>query len=68
MIVKDEVYNETGDKEAIAEYDENIREYYRTRTGGGHGISWSEQVSTLLSEKARPHMKEFLADQGFKFH
>ena len=68
VIVKDEVYNETGDKEAIAEYDENIREYYRTRTGGGHGISWSEQVSTLLSEKARPHMKEFLADQGFKFH
>ncbi|GJM12130.1 MAG: NADPH-dependent oxidoreductase [Pseudohongiella sp.] len=67
VIVKDEVYNEEGDIEAIKEYDENIREYYRTRTGGGHGISWSEQVSTLLSEKARPHMKEFLAGQGFKF-
>lgn len=66
VILKEEVYNETGDREAIAEYDENIREYYRTRTGGGHGISWTEQVSTLLSEKARPHMKEFLAAQGFK--
>lgn len=66
VIVKEEVYNEVGDKEAIAEYDENIREYYRTRTGGGHGISWTEQVSTLLSEKARPHMKDFLAGQGFK--
>ena len=67
VIVKEEVYNEVGDKETIAEYDENIREYYRLRTGGGHGISWTEQVSTLLGGKARPHMKEFLADQGFKF-
>lgn len=67
VIVKNEVYNEVGDKEAIAEYDETVREYYRTRTGGGHGISWTEQVSTLLSEKARPHMKEFLSGQGFKF-
>jgi len=65
VILKEEVYNEEGDREAIANYDENIREYYKTRTGGGHGISWTEQVSTLLSEKARPHMKDFLADQGF---
>lgn len=67
VIVKKEAYNEDGDKEAIEEYDERIREYYRTRTGGGHGISWSEQVATLLSEKSRPHMKSFLADKGFKF-
>ena len=67
VILKDEVYNEEGDAEAIQEYDEHIREYYRTRTGGGHGISWSEQVSVLLSEKSRPHMKAFLAEQGFLF-
>lgn len=67
VILKQEVYNEAGDKEAITEYDEQIREYYKTRTGGGHGISWSEQVAELLSEKSRPHMKEFLASQGFKF-
>lgn len=67
VIMKDEVYNETGDAEAIKAYDETIRDYYRTRTGGGHGISWSEQVAVLLSEKSRPHMKEFLAAQGFTF-
>lgn len=67
VILKEEVYNEEGDRETIAEYDERIREYYRTRTGGGHGISWTEQVATLLSEKARPHMRQFLADQGFTF-
>ncbi|MEZ5491610.1 MAG: oxygen-insensitive NADPH nitroreductase [Gammaproteobacteria bacterium] len=67
VIVKEDVYNEVGDAEAIADYDETVREYYRTRTGGGHGISWSEQVATLLSEKSRPHMKAFLAEQGFEF-
>ncbi len=67
VVVKQDKYNEEGDKEAITKYDEGIREYYRTRTGGGHGISWSEQVANLLSEKSRPHMKGFLADQGFTF-
>lgn len=67
VILKQEVYNEDGDREAIAAYDEQIQEYYRTRTGGGHGIKWTEQVASLLSEKSRPHMKDFLAGQGFKF-
>ena len=67
VVVKQDSYNEVGDKDTIANYDEVIREYYRTRTGGGHGISWSEQVATLLSEKSRPHMREFLAGQGFTF-
>ncbi len=65
VIVKDEVYGETGDAELISAYDEHVREYYRLRTGGGHGIRWTEQVAGLLSEKARPHMREFLAQQGF---
>jgi len=67
VIVKQEVYNEVGDAAAIAQYDDRIREYYRSRTGGGHGVSWSEQVAELLSEKSRPHMKAFLAEQGFTF-
>ena len=67
VIVKENSYNTDGDREAIAAYDNEIQEYYRTRTGGGHGISWSEQVSTLLSEKSRAHMRDFLKEQGFTF-
>lgn len=67
VILKDEIYNEQGDAESIKSYDEEIREYYRNRTGGGHGVSWSEQVAVLLAEKSRPHMKAFLAAQGFVF-
>lgn len=65
VIVKEEVYDDSEDAAVIAEYDERVREYYRTRTGGGHGVCWSEQVAALLSEKARPHMRGFLAEQGF---
>ncbi|MCB1665273.1 MAG: oxygen-insensitive NADPH nitroreductase [Pseudomonadales bacterium] len=65
VVLKEECYSDEGDAQRIAEYDEVVREYYRTRTGGGHGICWSEQVAGLLSEKSRPHMRQFLADQGF---
>ncbi len=65
VLIKENVYSQEGDDELIREYDERIREYYRTRTGGGHGTVWSEQVATLVSEKVRPHMRDFLASQGF---
>jgi nitroreductase len=67
VILKQETYNDEADAPLIEAYDEQVREYYRTRTGGGHGICWSEQVAGLLSEKARPHMRGFLAEQGFNF-
>ena len=67
VIVKNEIYDDSGDQPVVAAYDEQVREYYLARTGGGHGISWSEQVADLLSEKARPHMRGFLAEQGFDF-
>lgn len=67
VIVKTDVYDDSADAAVIDVYDEQVREYYRTRTGGGHGICWSEQVAGLLSEKARPHMRGFLAEQGFDF-
>lgn len=67
VILKDERYDDTGDAEAIANYDAEIQAYYRSRTGGGHGTPWSAQVANLLAEKCRPHMRAFLADQGFTF-
>ncbi len=67
VILKKEIYTEEGDAEAIDAYDERIREYYSKRTGGGHGLGWTEQVATLLAEKSRPHMREFLASMGFNF-
>ena len=67
VIVKEETYNERGDEEDVRVYDEKIEKYYKQRLGGGHGITWSKQVSKLLGEKSRPHMRDYLNTQGFKF-
>tara|TARA_E500000331_G_scaffold358093_1_gene422655 strand:+ start:2520 stop:3257 length:738 start_codon:yes stop_codon:yes gene_type:complete len=67
VVLKNEVYEDSQDKAFIDDYDAKVEEYYRTRSGGGHGTSWTAQIAGLLSTKSRPHMKDFLAKQGFKF-
>ena len=67
VVLKDEVYDDSKDAPIIAKYDKEIGEYYGTRTGGGHGTPWTAQIAGLLSGKSRPHMREFLARQGFTF-
>jgi len=64
VLMKDE-YNESGQVELRDQYDETVREYYRTRTGGKKSSCWSEEMKILVGKESRPHMKRFLADQGF---
>jgi len=66
VVLKQDVYEDGGDAETIASYDEHIREYYRTRTSNQKAASWSEQMSGLLSRESRPHMRDFLARRGFE--
>ena len=54
------------DEQTLAEYDEQTRQYYKTRTGGTKDIRWSQQMTGLLGSESRPHMKEFLVKQGFE--
>ena len=49
----------------IAQYDEEIRAYYRKRTGGKKDSSWSLEMKALVGKESRPHMRGFLADRGF---
>ncbi|WP_283130541.1 oxygen-insensitive NADPH nitroreductase [Enterovibrio norvegicus] len=53
------------DTNTLDAYDQTVREYYRTRTGGNKEMSWSEQVSGSLDKEARPFMKVFLESKGF---
>ncbi|TKF27804.1 oxygen-insensitive NADPH nitroreductase [Enterovibrio norvegicus] len=53
------------DIDTLATYDQTIREYYRTRTGGNKEMSWSDQISGTLNKEARPFMKAFLESKGF---
>jgi len=65
VVLKQERYDDSQDAEHIAAYDEDVREYYRTRTGGNKEMSWSEQISGMLVKEARPHMLPFLNNKGF---
>jgi nitroreductase len=65
VTLKEEVYDDPDDRQQIAKYDEQMREYYRLRTGGKLDRVWSEDMSALLGKESRPHMRQFLADRGF---
>lgn len=49
----------------IDAYDEHIRAYYRSRTGGKKDSCWSEEMRALVGKESRPHMRKFLESQGF---
>ena len=65
VILHEDTYNSSEHKEAIAKYDEEMRGYYSLRSADTKQIGWSEQMSAMLSKESRPHIKDFLASQGF---
>jgi len=40
VILKQDRYDDSADVDRITEYDELVREYYKTRTGGNKDNSW----------------------------
>ncbi len=64
VTLKDDSYDTSCDAGGIAAYDEQMREYYRTRTGGTKDTSWTEDMGALLSRETRPHIREFLHARG----
>lgn len=65
VTLKEERYDDSGDRDGIAAYDEQMREYYRTRTGGKKDTAWSTDMAALLGKESRPHMRDFLHRRGF---
>jgi nitroreductase len=60
-----DAYPGEGMLEAIREYDGEMREYYRRRTGGAKESWWSLEMMGVVGKEARPHMRGFLAERGF---
>ena len=58
-------YDATVFDENISTYDETVREYYKTRTGGKKDSTWSAEMKSLVGKESRPHMQGFLKDRGF---
>lgn len=65
VVLKQDVYEDEQDLAAIEAYDEAVRHYYQTRTGGKKVMGWSDQISAMLIKEARPHMLDYLQGQGF---
>lgn len=65
VVLKQERYDDSSDSSLIKDYDQLVRHYYATRTGGTKDSSWSEQISKMLEKEARPHMLSFLKEKGY---
>ncbi|WP_432470471.1 oxygen-insensitive NADPH nitroreductase [Amphritea sp. HPY] len=66
LIFKQEKYSSVKDNQLINDYDEVTLKYYKTRNENNKIEPWSKQMSAMLSKESRPHMKNFLEQQGFK--
>jgi nitroreductase len=52
-------------KEDVADYDQCVSEYYKTRTSNKKQSTWTEELRGHFTSKVRPHMLEFLRSKGF---
>lgn len=53
------------DREGLAEYDMQMRDYYATRQGSKKVGDWSEHVAKQLAKEKRPFMLDYLQKQGW---
>ena len=52
-------------KALLAEYDDQMRAYYASRTSNNKDQSWSSQITAILGREARPYMLSYLQQQGY---
>ena len=64
-IMKTDVWTPDS-QEMLNAYDDELHQYYQTRTGGTKDANWTQEISSLISKESRPHMREFLKQQGFE--
>ena len=52
-------------KTLLAQYDDQMRAYYASRTSNNKDQSWSSQITAILGREARPYMLSYLQQQGY---
>ena len=66
VVLKENSYDSNEEDAQIKDYDEVVRAYYAMRSGNPKSQSWSEQMTGLLEKESRPHMRNYLTQQGFE--
>jgi len=65
VVLKEERYQTAADDTGIQAYDNQLRDYYRTRTGGTKEGCWTLEMKALVGKESRPHMRGFLESRNF---
>ena len=64
-VLMEETYDAERQDALVADYDDTLAAYYRSRSGGTRDSTWSREMRALVGKESRPHMREFLAGRGF---
>ena len=64
-IVHQEEYSEKNYNKAIEEYDQQLKEYYSSRSHNNKDADWSGLMAKFFSKERRKHLKRFLKERGF---
>lgn len=65
LVLQEDCYGADQEQAHLQEYDQIMSDYYNKRTNGARRTTWSEGITAMLRQKQRPHMKKFIAGQGF---
>jgi len=65
VVLRENTYGNGTEGINLDNYDEAVRRYYAARSSNQKSMSWSEQMSGMLSKESRPHMLDFLKMKGF---
>ncbi|HAJ8682851.1 TPA: nitroreductase NfsA [Escherichia coli] len=56
---------DTLDKDALAQYDEQLAEYYLTRGSNNRRDTWSDHIRRTIIKESRPFILDYLHKQGW---
>jgi nitroreductase len=52
-------------QQLLAEYDNQLAEYYLNRTSNRRRETWSDHIRRTISKESRPFILDYLHQQGF---
>jgi len=64
-ILHEDTYDQEKYPALLKNYDETMKTYYHNRGSNQKDETWTQQMADYLEKPHRPHMKEFLKNQGF---
>ncbi|MGL5323514.1 MAG: oxygen-insensitive NADPH nitroreductase [Aeromonas sp.] len=65
LVVHQDRYQYELDRDMLAQYDQQIADYYQARSSNNKQQTWSGQIRTILGKESRPFMLGFLQSRGF---